>query len=85
MLGVGVDVGLLEFDFGIADVVLQHVGIELLEGLQQVVAPKEAHLLLDGLRIGVATEFLHGLLPRGEVGLYLGKAVAEGLLVLGDV
>ena len=84
VLRVGVDVGLLQLDFGEADVKLQHVGVELLEGLQEVVATEKAHLFGWVRGFGVAVQFLHRLLPHGEVGLDFGKAVAEGLLVFGD-
>ena len=70
MAGVGVDIGLLELDFGEADVVEQHVCVQLLEGLQEVVVLKE------GLQLCV------GALPGGEVGFYLGEAVEEGFLVV---
>ena len=84
VLRVGVDVGLLQLDFGEADVKLQHVGVQLLEGLQEVVATEKAHLFGWVRGFGVAVQFLHRLFPHGEVGFDFSQTFAEGLLVFGD-
>ena len=79
----GHEVGLLQLELGEADVILQHVGVELLEGLQQVVAPEESDAVFGFSGLGVAVELLHRQLPRGEVlaqALYLLAQLVAHLL-----